>query len=276
MERRRGSLYGLLLFSVLLLGALGAAMYYLRPLPPEEELVGPQPGERPDVPAAKSSCVLCHRNLPGTFIGHTFADWEGSRHAEQGVSCHDCHGGDPREAEKERAHLGVISSRMPQSPLYFTQIPQTCGRCHSGELGHFRTSVHFEQLKQTGQGPNCVTCHGAMAIEILRPEELAATCTACHNERMGILPDEPIKTRFLLELMVRASERLELVAELIALSKDKLDTKPAEELLKRAREELRRTHQAWHTFKLAGVEKMLQEVFSLADEAIGRLQAEGS
>jgi hypothetical protein len=113
-----------------------------------------------------------------------------------------------------------------------------------------------------------------MAVAILSPGELAATCTACHNQRLGILPDEPIKTRFLLELMVRASERLELVAELIALNKDKLDTKPAEELLERAREELSRTHQAWHAFKLAGVEERLRGVFSTAEEALSKLQGD--
>ena len=222
---------------------------------------------------AESSCVGCHQALPQTFVGHTFADWQGSRHAQQGVSCHNCHGGDPTQANEDLAHRGVRSSRDPESPLYFTRVPETCGRCHTAEFGFFRESVHYRQLQDTGRGPNCVTCHGAMAIAILRPRQLESTCTACHNERLGIRPDEPLKARFLLSLMNRASERLLLVSRLARLLSTTVDVQAAEEHLDRAREELVQAQEAWHTFDLQRVEQQIERVFDLAQLAVDALEA---
>lgn len=234
----------------------------------------PQPTPTPTPTVAESGCVGCHQALPQTFVGHTFADWQGSRHAQRGISCDDCHGGDPAQANEDLAHQGVRSSRDPESPLYFTRIPETCGRCHTAEFGFFRESVHYQRLQETGRGPNCVTCHGAMAIAVLRPRQLESTCTACHNERLGIRPDEPLKARFLLSLMNEASERLRLIDRLIRLLGPSIRTPAAEEHLDQARRELAQAQEAWHTFDLARVESQVERVLELARLAVEALEEE--
>jgi len=274
--------YGLLGLALLLIAAVGTTLYYAFRLPPPavpvEVPVVPTPAtEQPKPPPgelAESTCVTCHRALPRTFIGHTFADWEGSVHARQGVSCHDCHGGDPTQAPVEWAHQELRPSPDLQSPLHFTKVPQTCGRCHTQEFAYFRQSVHYQQLQETGRGPNCVTCHGAMAVAVLSPGELVATCGACHNERLGIRPDELLKARFLLTLIQHAQEQLQLIGKLIAAKKNTVDTTSATQLLDQARVEMRAIQQGWHTFRLEQVESQLEKALALAQSAVKALEEE--
>jgi hypothetical protein len=160
----------------------------------------------------------------------------------------------------------VRSSRDPESPLYFTRLPQTCGRCHSAEWQLFQQSVHYAQLRESGRGPNCVTCHGAMATTILRPPELATTCSACHNPRLASRPEEPIKARFALTLMIQVQEYLDVVGELIAARK--AQGAPAEALLEQARQALQRAKYEWHVFVVDRVEAQLQEAVEQARAAL--------
>jgi formate-dependent nitrite reductase cytochrome c552 subunit len=258
--------YGLI---ALVLGAvLGgiAYYYYLRqaPVPPRAQPPVTPPVSPPPA-LSDNTCVSCHRGLT-VAVGHTFADWEGSSHARAGVACQDCHSGDATQPQPEQAHQGVRSSRDPESPLYFTRLPQTCGRCHTAEWQLFQQSVHYAQLRESGRGPNCVTCHGAMATTILRPPELATTCSACHNPRLASRPEEPIKARFALTLMIQVQEYLDVVGELIAARK--AQGAPAEALLEQARQALQRAKYEWHVFVVDRVEAQLQEAVEQARAAL--------
>lgn len=132
--------------------------------------------------AAESSCVGCHQKggVPET-VEHDFAEWKDSSHARAGVSCEACHGGNPAEQDKTKAHMGILPSTDKKSPLYFTNIPASCGACHQDELKAFQSSAHSKALQRTGQGPNCVTCHGSMANRVLAPHDMEMTCTLCHR-----------------------------------------------------------------------------------------------
>lgn len=269
---RRALVYLLLVSAV---AVAGAAYYFIsQRAPVTPPLVTPVKPSPPVVtPDTGGTCVACHRNVP-ILVGHSFADWENSSHARSGISCQHCHGGDASQPTVEPAHQNVRSSRDLQSPLYFTQIPKTCGTCHSAELELFRQSIHFAKLQETGQGPNCITCHGAMATVILKPVELEATCSACHNPRLGILPDEPLKARFVLALMLQAQEHLHLTGKLIELRKPQIDTAPAEALLAQAREAMKQVNQAWHTFRAERVEALVEQALERAREAVRRLDVE--
>jgi hypothetical protein len=113
-----------------------------------------------------------------------------------------------------------------------------------------------------------------MAVGVLDPAELTAACTACHNEQRGIRPEAPEKTRLLLGLLVQASEQLALVEELIALREGEAGAARAKELLEQAYQELRRTHEAWHTFQLRGIEGRLMRVFRFAERALEHLEGD--
>lgn len=278
---RKAWIYGSLGVAVVLLVALGVVLYNGLRLEPSVSPTTPPgstppPGKPSPGETAQSSCVACHRDLPQTFVGHTFEDWEGSLHAEQGISCHDCHGGDPTQQEAQRAHQNVRPSRDPESRLYFTRIPATCGECHTQELQNFKQSVHFTQLQGTGRGPNCITCHGSMAISIPQPAELSSTCAACHNERLGIRPDEPLKARFLLKLMQQTQEQLKLLRVLIELKKMQgVDTTAAETLLEQAQTQMSPIQEEWHTFQLEQLEGRLDRVRASIRKALDELGVTG-
>ncbi|MBI4365492.1 MAG: hypothetical protein HY543_01595 [Deltaproteobacteria bacterium] len=132
---------------------------------------------------AANSCVTCHASLPAAQQKiHGFAEWSRSAHAQSNVACDACHGGNPAQSAREAAHRGLLSSGRPESPLYFTRIPATCGGCHAAELAAFKTSTHYKELQRSGRGPNCVTCHGAMATRVLTPGQMAETCSLCHTQ----------------------------------------------------------------------------------------------
>ncbi|MFN4218420.1 MAG: ammonia-forming cytochrome c nitrite reductase subunit c552 [Candidatus Bipolaricaulia bacterium] len=263
--------YGLI--ALVLGGVLGGIIYYYfasRRVPGAPSAQPPavtKPAPTPPLSLSENTCVTCHRGLT-VAVGHTFADWEGSSHARAGVACQDCHGGDATKSQVEQAHQGVRSSRDPESPLYFTRLPQTCGSCHSAEWQLFQQSVHYAQLRESGRGPNCVTCHGAMATTVLQPTELATTCSACHNPRLASRPEEPIKARFALTLMTHVQEYLDVVENVIAMRQGQIDLSQAEALLAQARQALQRARQEWHLFMIDRVEEKLHEAMEQARAAL--------
>jgi formate-dependent nitrite reductase cytochrome c552 subunit len=119
-------------------------------------------------------CITCHGALPGKY-GEPVKLWKGSIHAENGIACNACHGGDPRDAanamKKERGFLGA--------PKY-NDVPAFCGRCHVGVLKDYLASGHGRALA-TG-GPNCVICHGNHQIARASLELInEKSCSRCHS-----------------------------------------------------------------------------------------------
>src|SRR3972149_3483763 len=149
-----------------------------------------------------NSCIECHKDLPaGSYAGHKFSDYTGSVHDRNGVRCEACHGGDPVHADKTAAHKGVFRSGDPKSAIYFRNLPQTCGKCHGEELVNFSRSSHYAELKTSGRGPSCVTCHGSMGTFILTSGQIMEFCTVCHNNKRGILPNAPQEVKNVLSMM---------------------------------------------------------------------------
>ncbi len=130
-------------------------------------------------------CIECHssdimkpewQNIP--------RKWETSVHFQNGISCYNCHGGDPNDAENAMSpQKGFVGT-----PKY-ARVPDFCGKCHVGILKNFQESGHGRALRSSGKGPNCVTCHGdhgiqKASINIIN-EQL---CTKCHSyERVKIM-----------------------------------------------------------------------------------------
>ncbi len=267
---RKGWIF--IVMPVIVIG-LGVGLYFALHLAGPGGREGGQLGGQAGLPtvvaAGGNTCVACHRQIPeGTLAGHSFRDWEISVHAAREVTCEACHGGDPAEGEKEAAHLGVLNSREQESRVYFQTIPVTCGRCHPAEFNRFQASIHYEQLEKEGRGPNCVTCHGSMAISILTPAELEQTCSACHNERLGIRPVEPIKARYILIMSFQVRAYLQAVEELARAKKATgAEVDEAEGLLAQAEQELEKMGQEWHRFSVDRIEEHLVKAFQLAGEA---------
>jgi len=122
-------------------------------------------------------CISCHSSdtMKPEFRAITEA-WQASWHAQNNISCANCHGGDPKDASLSMSpHRGFVGSPLPKD------VPAFCGKCHIGILSHFMESGHGKALAASRKAPNCVTCHGShniqrASIDIIN-EQL---CTKCH------------------------------------------------------------------------------------------------
>jgi hypothetical protein len=105
------------------------------------------------------------------------AEWRKSWHYRNGVSCQDCHGGDPKDAARSMTpESGFLGMPKPK------EIPEFCGKCHLGIEKNYLESGHGKAFMTTGRGPNCVLCHHShdiqkASIEIINPK----LCGICHT-----------------------------------------------------------------------------------------------
>jgi nitrate/TMAO reductase-like tetraheme cytochrome c subunit len=124
--------------------------------------------------AEETVCIQCHAGQPGR-LGEPVGEWRGSVHDKNGISCHDCHGGDPTDfANAKSAEAGFIGA-----PDYVA-VPEFCGRCHIGVKEDYLSSVHGQALE--AGGPNCVMCHGNHAVKLATIDLInEQSCSRCHD-----------------------------------------------------------------------------------------------
>ena len=169
-------------------------------------LAGPvAPGAEPTSkrPAApQSSCIDCHLQLDGEALEAAKRIGE-DIHFQHGLSCHDCHGGNPSAgADGDIAAAHDEKKGWTGKPKR-VEIPVFCARCHADaafmkgfnpqmrvdQLSEYRTSVHG---KRNAVGDPrvavCVDCHGVHGIRTAKdprspvhPTRVAETCGRCHN-----------------------------------------------------------------------------------------------
>jgi predicted CXXCH cytochrome family protein len=150
--------------------------------------------------AAKDSCFECHSVQEGMSLVY-----KDDIHYKYGISCADCHGGDPKEDE---GNVSMNASRGFKVRVTREDTPEYCGRCHSDaafihkykrgqrvdQLALYRKSVHGEQLaKGNKKTAYCVDCHGVHNIRAVRdpqspvlPARLADKCAVCHAKIAGM------------------------------------------------------------------------------------------
>lgn len=134
-------------------------------------------------------CVVCHADMRRAFV-------EGV-HAERGIVCADCHGGDPTALETLPAHSGDFIGAPGKR-----ETVELCASCHSspdlmrqygleaGQLAEFRTSRHGQLLEQGDlNAPSCSDCHDSHRIyppgdarSRVYPTNIPGTCGSCHQD----------------------------------------------------------------------------------------------
>lgn len=133
----------------------------------------------------KSACIECHTSGIMKPAFRAIPDeWQASWHALNDVSCHDCHGGDPKDPSLSMSHVRGFVGK----PKY-EGVPQFCGKCHVGIMNNYLESGHGKVLRARGNGPNCVTCHGSHGIQRATIEIInEQLCTKCHSyERAKVM-----------------------------------------------------------------------------------------
>lgn len=135
---------------------------------------GPRPALAATTEQPEIVCIQCHAQLPDK-LGAPVSLWRKSIHAENGIACNVCHGGDPKNAadamNRARGFLGAPKEQ---------DIPAFCGRCHLGVMKDYLASAHGKALGKGG--PTCVTCHGnhqvlKASLDLINEK----TCTQCHT-----------------------------------------------------------------------------------------------
>jgi len=123
-------------------------------------------------------CIDCHvSDLINEDYREIPAEWRKSWHYKYGVTCQDCHGGDPQDAARSmKPEAGFLGVPKPK------EVPEFCGKCHLGIKENYLESGHGKALKSTGKGPNCATCHHSHDIQKadinIINEKL---CDVCHS-----------------------------------------------------------------------------------------------
>jgi predicted CXXCH cytochrome family protein len=155
--------------------------------------------------AADDSCVDCHKLLPEP-LGTPVEGMANDVHAKAGLSCADCHGGDPKDPEA----TAMDPAKGYRGKPVASDVPAFCARCHADEnlmrrynprvptdqLAQYRTSVHGRRLAEGDtKVATCVSCHGVHGIvpagdarSPVYKMNVATTCARCHADAALMAP----------------------------------------------------------------------------------------
>ena len=166
----------------------------------------------PDRRQIPRQCARCHedpglmRRFNPSLPTDQFARYLTSEHGKRLAAgdrnvavCTSCHGVHPVRA--------VSDSR---SPVFPTNVPATCARCHAdaalmkpygiptSQFAEYRESVHGQALLRRGnrQAPACNDCHGNHGAVPPGVESVANVCAQCHRATRDLFLRSPHKKAF--------------------------------------------------------------------------------
>ncbi|MBN2473259.1 MAG: cytochrome b/b6 domain-containing protein [Pirellulales bacterium] len=121
---------------------------------------------------------------------HLYVPWQPlveDVHWQNGVACHDCHGGNPETFEPGELHAREDGYRKLED------VRRGCGDCHQEQAGGVLAGVHAEAGRSDRGGEaaalDCLTCHGEDQHHILPVHDSRSpvflnhqveTCSRCH------------------------------------------------------------------------------------------------
>lgn len=202
-------------------------------------------------------CSLeCHEERVRKLATANYQQWSESVHALKGITCEACHGGDPKQATKEKAHTNFKNATDPDSPVYYTNVPKTCGKCHSRELTNFENSKHFQMLEALKLAPTCTTCHVPHTFTVMNPEEFRQSCGNCHSVYKKVAPyDIPLKAEDMLRKVNKLKFNIETARQdIFWAKKNGTDVTQAEAYTDNALKTLGNLAPMWHEFNLTHFE----------------------
>jgi hypothetical protein len=153
-----------------------------------------------------NSCLDCHTNLPES-LGVSAEAYNQNIHVQKGLSCVDCHGGNPKSDDPAKAMSRAAGWK---GKIERRQIPELCASCHSDaermkksnpglrvdQFQQYKTSVHgIKWAKGDAKVAVCTDCHGIHDIRApsdlrskVHPTNIATTCSHCHADAEYMKP----------------------------------------------------------------------------------------
>jgi len=136
-----------------------------------------------------NNCLTCHSEWEeGTDAPSK--RWSFDIHKESGLSCADCHGGNPSLEEMDAVRASKGYRGIPAAG----DIPGFCGRCHSDAayMKRFNPSLPIDQLEKYK-----TSMHG---IRLSAGDKKAATCVSCHSVHNIAPANAPTSTVYAVNL----------------------------------------------------------------------------
>jgi len=102
--------------------------------------------------------------------------WKDSIHKQNGISCNNCHGGNPVLQDVDAMGPGEGFVGAPTEE----EVPQFCGKCHVAVMETYMKSPHW--LTEKAKHPVCTTCHTAhhqqrASLGLINEKD----CSRCHT-----------------------------------------------------------------------------------------------
>ncbi|MEW6131270.1 MAG: cytochrome c3 family protein [Acidobacteriota bacterium] len=217
-----------------------------------------------------NSCIACHSTtFSPTELGNKYLEWHFSAHKDKGVSCDQCHGGNPKAMGKEKSHEGMLPAQELTSKINQWNQPETCGKCHRSTVKAFVESKHYQRLKSSETGPSCATCHGHMGASVIySPSEIANLCASCHSTINGVSPtrlDISKRARSVMESLQRTDYLVSWANLLLMRAKERKQSVSAEqEEMKTINSAMKAALDEWHSFDLNSVGDRYDVIFDQA------------
>jgi len=153
-------------------------------------------------------CAKCHSNAeymkrynPQPYI-FSLAEFRTSVHCkkisegdQKVATCTNCHG----------VH-GILPHRDPASPVYPTNVPFTCAKCHNADymkgrkvptnqFALYKKSVHGRALleKKDVSAPACNDCHGNHGAVPPNTRDISMVCGHCHGREGELFDASPVR-----------------------------------------------------------------------------------
>ena len=149
---------------------------------------------------APNTCLDCHSALPEP-LGVTQDKFAQDIHAQKGLTCASCHGGDATSMDMT---VAMSKAKGWKGKIDRKQVPALCGSCHSDanfmkqynpslrtdQLSEYHTSMHGKQLAAGNtKVAVCTDCHSVHDIRppndnrsTVYPVNVAKTCSKCHAD----------------------------------------------------------------------------------------------
>lgn len=151
-------------------------------------------------PVPVNECLSCHLELYDEFLVPA-EQYHEDIHFKTGLTCADCHGGDPTVFDMDLAHGPESEFAGVPTPK---EIPFMCGTCHSDPvfMQRFNPALPIDQVakywsSEHGKGllkgdtrvATCSSCHAIHRIvpksdprSMVYPTRVASTCNVCHGD----------------------------------------------------------------------------------------------